>query len=271
VDGGNWSRKSLAYRLAKRWERVFFERADAIVSLTEEGVRMFPDLGYQIHRDTSVEVIPTCADLERFSPGPKDMALATQLELEGETIIGSVGTLSNWYLRERTLEFLALLVKNLNGAKVLFVTREDHTLLRKDALQAGIPPGKMVFTQAEFSAMPSFLRLMDLGVFFIKVCFSKKGSAATKLGEFLATGVPVVINDGIGDSGRIVGEHDVGVVLPEVGPVAFRESLKEVERLLQDRSVRRRCVAVARRYFDLEQGVAKYAAIYDKIMKVQQA
>jgi len=110
---------------------------------------------------------------------------------------------------------------------------------------------------------------MDLGVFFIKVCFSKKGSAATKLGEFLATGVPVVINDGIGDSGKIVREHNVGVTLSEIGPESFRASLKDVEWLLRDRSVHMRCVAVARRYFDLEQGVAKYAALYDRMMKVQ--
>ena len=38
VEAGHWSRRSLAYRLAKRWECCFFERADAIVSLTDAGV-----------------------------------------------------------------------------------------------------------------------------------------------------------------------------------------------------------------------------------------
>ncbi len=72
--------------------------------------------------------------------------------------------------------------------------------------------------------MPEYLRLMDLGLFFIKVCFSKKGASATKMGEFLATGIPVVINDGVGDSGRIVREHRAGVVLSRMGLAEFEAS-----------------------------------------------
>lgn len=266
VDANHWVRRSIKYRLAKRWERVFFEEADAIVSLTEEGMRVFPELGYRISRHSPVEVIPTCADLSRFVPGPRDPALASRLGLEHWIVAGCVGTLSNWYLREETLEYLAFLVARIPNLKVLFVTREDHPRLQEDALRAGIPAKRMVLTRADFAAMPDYVRLMDLGVFFIRACFSKKGSAATKLAEFLGTGVPVVINDGVGDSGRIVRDHDAGVVLSEARRAAFASSMQDVERLLGDAAVSARCVAVARKYFDLEQGIAKYMALYDQMV-----
>jgi glycosyltransferase involved in cell wall biosynthesis len=204
VDGGHWTRRSLPYRLAKRWERRFFEGADAIVSLTEAGVKAFPTLGYRIAPQTPVEVIPTCADLTVFRPGPRDAALAARLGLGDGAVIGYVGTLSNWYLREETLRYLALLARELRGARVLFVTHEPPDALARDAVAAGLPEHAITITRADFADMPAHVRLMDLGVFFIKPCFSKLGSAATKLAELLGTGVPVVINDGIGDSGRIV-------------------------------------------------------------------
>lgn len=265
VDGGHWSSRSPLYKITKRCERRFFESADAIVSLTYEGVKAFPDLGYRIRTGIPVEVIPTCTDLEKFSPGPKDPKLASGLGLDGHLVIGCTGSLSNWYLRQPMLDCLSYLARALYKVKILIVTREDHERLRSDALHAGIPADQLVFTQAPFAVMPEYLRLMDLGLFFIKVCFSKKGSSATKLGEFLATGIPVVINDGVGDSGRIVREHRAGVVLSRMEPAEFKASLDEIRTLLRDPLVGRRCRDAARKYFDLDEGSARYAALYGKL------
>ena len=266
VDGGHWSRSSLPYRLAKRWERRFFEESDAIVSLTEAGVKAFPSLGYSIPPEIPVEVIPTCADLAAFHPGPRDASLVARHGLGAvPVVIGCVGTLSNWYLRRETLAYLALLVTCFAGARVLFVTHEDHAALHRDAVAAGVPAGAITMTRAAFEDMPAYLRLMDLGVFLIKPCFSKLGSAATKLAEFLGTGVPVVINDGIGDSGRIVRDAHVGVVLPEATPGVFAASVPDVRALLADGATASRCVATARRLFSLADGVARYASLYARL------
>ncbi len=266
VDGGHWSRRSPIYKITKRCEKRFFESADAIVSLTYEGVKAFPELGYRIRSGIPIEVIPTCTDLEKFAPGPKDATLASRLGLDGHLVIGCTGSLSNWYLRRPMLDCLSYLARNLDNVKILIVTREDHERLRSDALRAGIPEDRLVLTRAPFAVMPEYLRLMDLGLFFIKVCFSKRGSSATKLGEFLATGIPVAINDGVGDSGRIVREHRVGVVLPRIGLAEFEASLHEIRSLLRDPLVGRRCRDAARKYFDLNEGSARYAALYDKLV-----
>jgi glycosyltransferase involved in cell wall biosynthesis len=263
VDGGHWSRQSLIYKISKRCEKLFFESADAIVSLTYEGVKAFPELGYQIRNGIPIEVITTCTDLERFAPGPKDLTLVSRLGLEGHVVVGSAGRMSAWYLRQSMLEYLAYLARHLDRTKILIVTQnENHDELRADTLRAGIPKDRMVIVRASFAAMPEYVRLFDLGIFFIKPGFAKKGSCATRLGEFLATGVPVVINAGVGDSDRIVQEHGVGVVLPQPGREEFAASLCEVERVLNDPPMRQRCREIARRYFDLREGIEKYATLY---------
>jgi glycosyltransferase involved in cell wall biosynthesis len=137
--------------------------------------------------------------------------------------------------------------------------------LTLDANRAGIPDEQLVLVKVQFSAMPAYLRLMDFGLFFIKPCFSKKGSSATKLGEFLATGIPVVINNGVGDSGRIVQEHGVGVVLPETGARDIAASVVKIKELLSDPLVRIRCRETAEQYFDLQRGVEMYGALYAQL------
>lgn len=265
VDGGHWRRDSRIYAVTKWCERRFYERADAIVSLTHEGVKAIPDLGYRIPPQTPILVIPTCADLERFAPGPKDQALAARLGLAGHRVVGCVGTMHNWYLRQPMLDYLACLARWDPALRMLIVTRDDHEQLRRDAVAAGVPVDRLVLIEAPFSAMPAHMRLMDLGMFFIKVCFSKRGSAATKLGEFLGCGVPVIINDGVGDSSWIVRDHRVGVVLQDMRRDAYATSLPAVRALLDDPQVSARCRDAARRYFDLDVGARQYADLYRRL------
>lgn len=267
VDGGHWTPGSRIYAVTKYFERRFFETADAIVSLTRAGVASFPTLGYRIPDRTPIEVIPTCTDLDRFRPGPADETLRARLGLTGHLVIGVSGTITNWYLRRPMLECLAFLIQRLETAKVLFVTREDAERLRADAIQAGIPPERFVITAAPYSEMPAYMRLMDLGLFFIKVCFSKRGSCATKLAEFLATGVPVLINDGIGDSGRIVADHRAGVVLSDASVEALEQRMDDVRAILADGEAPRRCRDAARAHFDVVEGSRAYERLYERVLE----
>jgi glycosyltransferase involved in cell wall biosynthesis len=264
ADAAHWTRGSAIYRVAKRCERQFVESADAIVSLTAAGIDVIRDFGYKIRPTTLMEVIPTCTDLARFSPGPKDAVLAQRLGLAGSVVIGCVGTMSNWYLRGSMLEYLAYLIGTIDGIEGLVVTYEDHALLYEDAIAAGVPPSRLHLTRVAFSEMPEFIRLMDLGLFFIQPAVSKKGSVATKLGEFLASGVPVIINDGVGDAGLIVRQGGAGVVLPDTSPASFEASIGNVKALLEDPGVAQRCRRTAQRWFDLEMGVDKYRRLYEQ-------
>jgi glycosyltransferase involved in cell wall biosynthesis len=265
VEAGHWKEGGLLYRIGKWWERRFFRSADAIVSLTEAGVRAFHELGYRVPSGVAVDVIPTCVDLERFTPGPRDRELTASLGLDGAIVIGCIGTMSNWYMRDDMLQYLARLTQGIDRSRILIVTREDHNRLRQDAERAGIPGDRLVITRAEFADMPRFTRLFDAGLFLIRPAPSKRGSAATKLAEFLACGVPVIINDGVGDSGVIVKRAHVGVVLPTVDAQSAERSLPEVRTLLEDPAIDARCRKVATELFDIERGVEKYRCLYERL------
>jgi glycosyltransferase involved in cell wall biosynthesis len=265
VEAGHWTRGGLLYRVGKWWERRFFCEADGIVSLTAAGVRAFPDIGHVVSDAVVVDVIPTCVDLQRFAPRPKDPELLSQLGLTGALVIGCIGTMSNWYMRDEMLAYLSLVARSLEGTRIVLVTREDHEMLRRSAEAAGILPQALVITSARFSDMPRFASLFDVGVFFIRPSLSKRASAATKLAEFLACGVPVIINDGVGDSGAIVRAGRAGLVLSSLDEESFARSLPEMRTLLADAGVRSRCRSVAADVFDLDRAVERYASLYRRL------
>ena len=119
ADAGHWSKSSLVYKAAKYCERLFFESADTIVSLTHAGINEFPRLGYRIRPLIAPVVIPTCTDLRKFSPGSKDPSLLETLSLENYFVVGCSGTMSGWYLRKEMLAFLAYVIKNIKQSKLL--------------------------------------------------------------------------------------------------------------------------------------------------------
>jgi glycosyltransferase involved in cell wall biosynthesis len=267
VEAGHWPKGGVLYRVGKWWERRFYAAADGIVSLTAAGVGAIPELGVTVRPGVPIEVIPTCADLRRFSPGPKDPELLTRLGLTGIPVIGCVGTMGNWYLRREMIDCLAVFARAWPELRVLIVTRDDRDALRADLERAGMPGERVAMTSAAFEDMPRYIRLFDAGLFFIRPSFSKRGSAATKLAEFLGCGVPVVINDGVGDSGAIVRDRRVGVVLSVLDPAAYAAALAPVRAAMADRAMADRCRQTAMDLFDLETGVERYRGLYRRLLQ----
>jgi glycosyltransferase involved in cell wall biosynthesis len=266
VEAGHWKRGGLIYRVARWWERRFYGKADAVVSLTAAGARAIPALGVEMKPGIPVEVIPTCADLQRFIPGPKDPQLLSDLNLGDARVIGCVGTLHNWYMRSEMIKALEFLTRANSRLKILIVTRDNHQALRRDLENAGVPSERLAIARTEFSDMPRYVRLFDAGLFFIKPSFSKRASAATKLAEFLGCGVPVIINDGVGDSGMIVREAGVGIVLsPNADVASLEEAAPKLWSIISDPSASARCRATAVELFDLDKGVDRYRRLYARI------
>jgi glycosyltransferase involved in cell wall biosynthesis len=266
VEAGHWTRGGLLYCIGKWWEKRFYRGADAVVSLTAAGAEGIHELGVQMKPHAPVVVIPTCADLSRFSPGRKDPSLLRDLDLAEARIIGCVGTMGNWYMRREMLEGLAYFAGMLENIRVLIVTRDDHAALRADLKAAGLAEERLVITRADFADMPRYVRLFDAGLFFIKPTFSKRASAATKMAEFLGCGVPVIINDGVGDSGSIVRQRNVGIALSApLDARAFEAALPAVRTMLADAAMRQRCRSTAEELFDLVVGADCYRALYKRL------
>jgi glycosyltransferase involved in cell wall biosynthesis len=160
------------------------------------------------------------------------------------------------------IDCLAVLARSWPELRILIVTRDDRDALRLELEQAGVPGARLVITTAAFQEMPRYVRLFDAGLFFIRPSFSKRASAATKLAEFLACGVPVLINDGVGDSGAIVRDGRAGLVLPSLDAPAFELLPASVRELLADPEVGSRCRRVAAEVFDLDAGVERYRRLY---------
>ena len=78
-------------------------------------------------------------------------------------------------------------------------------------------------------------------------------------------GLPVVVNDAVGDVREVIGVNRVGVILSEFSVEAYKKALNELEGLWADPTLGSRCRRLAETYFSLQLGVDRYWAIYQRL------
>ena len=258
VDGGLWPRSGRMFRVAKGFERRFLLGADHVVSLTQAAVRELQRFDYLQGRMPPVTVIPTCADLTRFSPKYRERD-------GGSFVLGYVGTVGTWYLFDEVAACFAQLLRMQPDARFLIVNRGEHAYIRERLAAAGVPDAMVELTTATHAEMPRQMARMDAGVFFIKPVFSKQASAPTKLAEFLGCGIPCLGNAGVGDMADVLEGEQVGVALKTFDQAALTDGLQALLQLAADPATRTRCVAAAQKHFSLDEGVRRYAAVYGQL------
>lgn len=252
TDGGIWPAGGRVYRTVKRLERTLLGGADHIVTLTHASKEVIAAFPYRI--DAPISVIPTCADLDRFTPGK-----GSKVEPFTLGYLGSIGT---WYMFDEVLACFKLIRAKQKDARLLVVNRNEQDLVRRLVAEAGIPESALELTSADHGEVPAQVRRMSAGAAIIKPVFSKIASAPTKLAEYLGCGVPCLGNVGVGDMEAILEGERTGVALRDFSEADRTAAVDRLLALAGDPAVAKRCRKVALKHFSVEEGAEDYRAIY---------
>lgn len=261
VDAGRWREGSLPFRLTKFVERTAIRRAAGAVVLTERARRhLFAD------DDTRVEVIPCCVDRDRIAAQRSEReAIRKQLGLGDRPVLIYVGKFTGWYMQREMVEFFARARQVLADLHFLVVSQSDPDLILWELDRLAIPAGARTVTRVASEHVGGYLAAADAAVAFVRPCHSKLSSSPTKIGEYLAAGLPVVTGRGIGDVDALLEEHDCGVVLDSLAPAALDRGVQELRRRMVDAGHAARCRRAAES-LDLDAvGVSRYSTVYESI------
>ncbi|MCD6067388.1 MAG: hypothetical protein K0S33_2214 [Bacteroidetes bacterium] len=271
IDGNIWKLKNPVqrnlYSYFKRKEKEMLQHADHVVTLTENARR---EIGsWSIPDIKGITVIPCCADLDHFSirdPQQKELQRKNIGIRKEQFVIGYLGALGTWYMLEEMLAFCSEAILADPQAVLLFVTNDDEKMVFEAAERNGIPKEKIYVKAAKRNEVPDFISCFDIGLFFIRPLYSKKGSSPTKLAEILACGVPVVTNKGVGDVDDIIEGHRAGICISAFTKEEYKTAVSRLPSLVQKSGTAYREVAAS--LFSLEQGIEKYEHIYSEIIKI---
>ena len=261
VDAGRWRRGSVPFRLTKLVERVAIRRSAGAVVLTERARRLLfaPD-------DVRIAVIPCCVDIDQVDAKRGERsAIRKRLALGDRPVLIYVGKFTGWYMQREMVEFFALAREALSDLHFLVLSQSDHELILAEFERLGLPSEARTITQASPEDVGAYLAASDAAIAFIRPCHSKLSSSPTKIGEYLAAGLPVVTGPDIGDVDALIAQYDCGVVLGSFDASDLERGVGALRSRMTDAAQPANCRRAAETLSLDRVGVTRYRDLYQRI------
>lgn len=271
VDGELWKLSNplwnIVYRYFKMKEKVFFEEADHVITLTHAAKE-------EIHKwslnnnPIPIDVIPCCADLDHFNYHniyeEEKNKLKKELNLSvDDFILSYLGSVGTFYALDEMMEFFKSLKLKKPNAKFLIITASPHTTVWEAAEMQGVLKDDIRVVKSPRDKVPLYLSISDYSLIFYKENFSRKGCSPTKLGELMGLGVPSICSPNIGDTTRIIQDTNAGCVINSLTSEEYSKVVSSLDNSHYDKEKIRN---ESYRYFDVKEGVNKYIDVYKKII-----
>lgn len=273
VDAGAWNLQSPIYRVVynffKKKEREFFLNADHTISLTERGKKEIQSWDYMRGLADNITVIPCCADTDLFDYSKLDnQKLQTwreQLQIsEKDFVVSYLGSIGTWYMLEEMLDFFKVFKEKYIYAKFLFITHDEHELIKMEADRRGLIEN-IIIQPGLRNEVPYLLALSSLSLFFIRPTYSKIASSPTKQAEIMAMGIPLICNSGVGDTDKLVMKYQAGYVIENLCEVNYKKLVSETDVTnFQKQKLREGALD----YASLEKGIKSYEIVYKKCIAI---
>lgn len=234
--------RGLAFRgAAERAERAILGAADRIIAVSPPLATWLSERGVEAGR---VTVLPNAVDPGRFRPQPEAAhRVRRQLGLNGQPVLGFLGTLKPWHDAETLLEALAHLPRALDARLLVVGDGPERAKLEVAAARLGVC-GNVEWTGAvPHDFVPAYLSAMDVAV----VPYADARNfyfSPLKLFEYQAAARPVVAAD-IGELRHCVRPGDTGLLYPPGDARGLANALSE---LAVDRGRARRLGRAGRRH-----------------------
>lgn len=255
VDDGVWTKDSRAHRLGLFLERKMQEKADGIIVLSERArnvLRENPKL-----RDKPIVVVHTSVDEKRF-------ALRKARAADEPLAILYLGSLGGRRMTEEVFAFLAVASKN--GCRCTVATHSPLSQLEPAMKAAGLTPADVGLCTVLPEEVPALVARHHAGIFMLRPGLSNVATSATKVGEYLAAGLPVALTDTCGDLHDIVEATNTGVVIRRHDEAGYRQVIDRLKELTLDPTTPARCRDVAVRTMGVAHCADEQARLHRRVL-----
>lgn len=273
TDAGIWPENGIIFRSVKRVEKWLMKEADGFVVLTEKAREILFSGSVTSGMDKKgrpVEVIPCCVDFEqRFLVDRDELrkSFRKRLGADERLVFVHAGALGGLYLTEQIADFLQAARERDPGTFALFLTQSDPKVIVPLLQERGFADTDYFVAKVPPADIPGYLCAADAGLSFVKAGYATQSRSPTKIPEYLACGLPVIANRGVGDVDSLIEENGIGVLIDQFSNEVYAATLSKLAALdSQGDAFAKKCREVAERKYDLvEIGGARYRRIYGRL------
>jgi glycosyltransferase involved in cell wall biosynthesis len=253
------NRKRLRIFAEKLIEKYLLKNSDEIIVVSKAFKKYVINKYPEYELSKKITVIANSFSEKRFTYSEQDrLKQRKHHKLEEKIVMVYSGPSVFWQRFDLVLTTFKLL-KEMKKESFLLVVSYDPEI-KKIILNSGIDKADFEVYNVMASEVGNYLTMGDFGVIFRDNRIRSKVCAPIKLGEYLASGLPVLCMNQIGDTDEIVSEYKVGVIMEDEKEI--QNKLKEIVELINDPELRSRCRKTAEEKLSLNLSSQKYYAVY---------
>jgi hypothetical protein len=218
-------------------------------------------------RPESVFEIPWLADGSSFDDVTSHRTkIRRALDLNNSFVLGYCGSMLSWQLEPSAVSRIVHAARAaMPRVRFLGLTMHQQSL-RKTLSESGLAESEIRLLNVPFSEVPKYLSAMDLGILgrnlFRPPELVNQLSSPVKFGEYLLSGVPVILSDALEDFAALTRDNQVGVVVSEDATIpSIARDLTELFRNIEANraDLGERCVRVGKAHVTYQSRMSTYA------------
>lgn len=249
VINGSWTENGITYRLWKKIESVLIRKSDCVIGVTPDYRDVFRKQGAR-----RSYFVPNRGDVARFTPD-------SNIAPTGKPVFLFTGDMSGGWYPPRQVAIHFLKIKSaIPDLRLKLVTVSDPEMVRAELRSAGLDDNDWTIESARPEEMPGKIAGATFGLI---LALKPTGNWPVKYAEYLAAGVPVVVEHEVGQHiTRPVDRWGMGIVLNDDDERIQRQAIEIID---QSAVHSQRCLSYARLKLDISHTAQQFARIYRQL------
>ena len=260
VDIGKINRSSILYSLMNRLDQNAVKNASGLVVLEECAKHLLKDT-YDVP-NVPIKVIRTCTNVKRYKKSKnvynKKFRTLRFVYLGGARFP---------YRPDMAFMLIEKLIDHGIDCNIDFINEGDHSIIEKANYLTNISKEKFQILSCEHFEIPDILATYDCGIVMVETSWWRRVCSPTKMGEYLASGLPVISLEGIDAIDELAKRTVcVATVSPKELQGHFQEGRgQEILSFIKSIGVTQKCKTLAKEEFNLETAGNLYIELYSEM------
>lgn len=225
----------IIYKFNKYLEIKILNSSSKVVCLTNKAKNEI--LKITNIKKNNIIVVPCCTDFDLFNFKNKRQSnklIRKKLKIPFNSIVFSYcGSLGGVYLIDEMLDLFFEYQKKNKDSYFLIITNNLNIIKTKiDKIQNNLITEKIIFLNLDRENIPIYLSVTNIFLSFIKNSYARIAMSPTKISECLSLGIPVIINNKIGDTEEIINICKSGFVFDINDKQYSKKILNEIPNII---------------------------------------